>query len=592
MNKKIKSFIAGNLAAVLFFQAALTNAAMEALKNTEAPSLSAVSVQLNFPSPGQWEEIPNFPVGNNPALPAPKMEILNTPLIRQEKTQKSLIPSAKDLQKQNPQTPASENSLEAAKKLSIKEDQSPQKESFERSAFRWTRFWSGDKRENARVAASPVDHFSFQKIPAQKKFSSFLKKSKTAAQAAAATLLVPTPALAANKAIHPALAWAITKPYLIGAGLLFLIYGTHRAISWGIGKLSSSFHWTPNTTDTVRFVGSAANWLLGLGLVLHFAGVSTQVIFATGGIALGLAINKTLSNLLRATLFVINRPFNLGEKIRIDDKIYQVINLNPQYVKLKFIQIAPDALAQIDPGPEIVYFTYSLLGNKAVELYRAYDPDDKISFKPLLNLGVVPFWKALKELPYTSDIKAALWGLGLFLFGEALPLLKAHKGYHFIGAALPYLQSLFALLVSNAISRSLQKFIPLVGKYAQWDDETTALFRLALQLAANIIGISLAIGALGIHLTSLALGLGVGAAAFTLASNNILANIAQAVSLRWQNPFEVGDVIEVAGKMGEVANIGLFYIVLKTGENQHTLIPYYLLEYNELIIHRSPRASD
>ena len=342
----------------------------------------------------------------------------------------------------------------------------------------------------------------------------------------------------------------------------------------------------------MRFVGSAANWLLGLGLILHFAGVSTSVLFATGGIALGLAINKTLSNLLRATIFVINRPFNLGEKIRIDDKIYQVIDLEPKYVKLKFIQIAPDALEQADPGPEIVYFTYSQISNKAVELYRAYDPDDKISFKPLLSLGLVPFWKALRELPYASDLKAALWGLGLFLFGEVLPILKAHKGYHFIGAILPYTQSLFALLVSSAISRSLQEFIPLVGKYAHWDGETTALFRLALQLTANIIGISLAIGALGIHMTSLALGLGVGAAAFTLASNNILANIAQAVSLRWQSPFKIGDVIEVAGKMGEVANIGLFYVVLKTGENRHTLVPYYLLEYNELIIHGSPRASN
>ncbi len=431
----------------------------------------------------------------------------------------------------------------------------------------------------------------FKRAPPEENFY-HSKKAKTVSQAAALTLLVPAPALAANQALHPAHAWTQTKPYVIGAGLLFLIYGTHRAITWSIQKLSTSFHWTPNTTDTVRFVGSAANWLLGLGLILHFAGVSTSVLFATGGIALGLAINKTLSNLLRATIFVINRPFNLGEKIRIDDKIYQVTDLKPKYVQLKFIQIAPDALEQADPGPEIVYFTYSQISNKAVELYRSYDPDDKISFKPFLKLLMVPFWKALKELPYSSDIKAAFWGLGLFLFGEVLPILKAHKGYHFIGAVLPYTQSLFALLVSSAISRSLQEFIPLVGKYAHWDDETTALFRLALQLAANIIGISLAIGALGLHMTSLALGLGVGAAAFTLASNNILANIAQAVSLRWQSPFKIGDTIEIAGKTGEVLEVGLFYVVLKTGKNQHTLIPYYLLEYYELIIHQSPRASE
>ena len=457
-----------------------------------------------------------------------------------------------------------------------------QKESYEHSAIRWARFWSGDKRKDGEAVTSKRLPFS----------APFLKKAKIAASAIAATLWIPAPALAANKAIHPAAGWALTKPYVIGAGLLFLIYGVHRALSWSVSKLSTAFHWTPNTTDTVRFAASASNWLIGLGLVLHFAGISNQVLFAASGIALGLAINKTLSNLLRATLFVINRPFNLNEKIRIDDKIYKVADLQPKYVKLQFLQMAPDALIPGDPGPETVYFTYSQISNKAVELFRPYNLDDKISFKALLNLGVVPFWKALKELQRSSYLKAALWGLGLFLFGEALPILKAHKGYHFIGAILPFAQSLFALLVSSVISHSLQEFIPLIGKHAHWDEETTALFRLALQLAANIIGISLAIGALGLHLTSLAVGLGVGAAAFTLASNNILANIAQAVSLRWQSPFQVGDVIEVAGKTGEVANIGLFYIVLKTGENQHTLVPYYLLEYNELIIHSSPRASE
>ncbi len=581
--KKFRSFIAANLAAVLFFQTALANAAIENLKNSEVPSPAPTSLQVspltNPATPSQWSL--NLPA----TLPEPKMETLKTPAVQREKDQsaptlrlKPLIPTPTE----KSQIPASENSLETAKNLSIKENQSMQKESYEHSAIRWARFWSGDKRKDGEAVTSKRLPFS----------APFLKKAKIAASAIAATLWIPAPALAANKAIHPAAGWALTKPYVIGAGLLFLIYGVHRALSWSVSKLSTAFHWTPNTTDTVRFAASASNWLIGLGLVLHFVGISNQVLFAASGIALGLAINKTLSNLLRATLFVINRPFNLNEKIRIDDKIYKVADLQPKYVKLQFLQMAPDALIPGDPGPETVYFTYSQISNKAVELFRPYNLDDKISFKALLNLGVVPFWKALKELQRSSYLKAALWGLGLFLFGEALPVLKAHKGYHFIGAILPFAQSLFALLVSSVISHSLQEFIPLIGKHAHWDEETTALFRLALQLAANIIGISLAIGALGLHLTSLAVGLGVGAAAFTLASNNILANIAQAVSLRWQSPFQVGDVIEIAGKTGEVANIGLFYIVLKTGENQHTLVPYYLLEYNELIVHSSPRASE
>ncbi len=580
---KLRPFIAIGLVAILFFQTALANAAIESLKNPETHFSAPASLQ--FSSLANPETPSQFSLDYPATLPDPKMEVLNIPAIQREKTQIAPLFHLKPLiqtSAKKSQTPASENSLKAAKNLSIKENQSMQKESYEHSALRWTRFWSGDKSKDGEAVTPKRGLFS----------APFLKKAKIASSAIASTFLIPAPALAASKAIHPAAGWTLTKPYIIGSGLLFLIYGVHRALSWSISKLSAAFHWNPNTTDTVRFAASASNWLLGLGLVLHFAGISNQVLFAAGGIALGLAINKTLSNLLRATLFVINRPFNLNEKIRIDDKIYKVADLKPKYVKLQFLQMAPDALIPGDPGPETVYFTYSQISNKAVELFRPYNIDDKISFKVLLNLGIVPFWKALKELPYSSYLKAALWGFGLFLFGEALPVLKAHAGYHFIGSILPFAQSLFALLVSSAISHSLQEFIPLIGKYAHWDEETTALFRLALQLAANIIGISLAIGALGLHLTSLAVGLGVGAAAFTLASNNILANIAQAVSLRWQSPFRVGDVIEIAGKTGEVANIGLFYVVLKTGENQHTLIPYYLLEYYELIIHSSPRASE
>jgi small-conductance mechanosensitive channel len=444
----------------------------------------------------------------------------------------------------------------------------------------WSRFWSGK--------SETLSAWNFKEPTAVPVFRSHLKTIGKVAAFPALISLIPIPAFAAVSAARPATEALFLKPYLMAAAFLAATYGTHRAISWTIDKLAFAFNWRPHTTDTVRFVSSTTNWLLGLGLILHSAGVSGNVLFTTGGVALGLAINKTLANLMRAVLFVANRPFNIGENLRIGNKIYEVTDLEPKYATLKFLEIASEAVSTTDSDPEYSYFTYSQLADKALNLYRPYTGiKGKISFKPLFNFGVGPLMGALKELPKYSYLKVMLWALGLFVFGGVLPILKAHAMYHSIGVALPYAQSIFALLVSNAAAQFFEKFIPLIGKYSKWNAQTMTLFRLTLQLTAYLIGISLAIGALGINIGNLAVGLGVGAVAFTLASSNILGNIAQAVSLRWQSPFKVGDTIEIAGEKGEVAEIGLFYIVIKTGENKHALIPYSLLESSELIVYNA-----
>lgn len=158
--RKFKSFIAGNLAAVLFFQAALAQAALETLKSAETPTLPAISVQLNIPN--EKGTVP-FNLEQSLILSPFPSEVMNR--------KKGLSPFHLDekpvVYKQSPQAPASRNSLNAAKELSLKQNQSIKKEGFERSAFRWTKFWSGDKQE-----ATTDPNASFQKSSTRRKFLS------------------------------------------------------------------------------------------------------------------------------------------------------------------------------------------------------------------------------------------------------------------------------------------------------------------------------------------------------------------------------------------------------------------------------------
>ena len=80
-------------------------------------------------------------------------------------------------------------------------------------------------------------------------------------------------------------------------------------------------------------------------------------------------------------------------------------------------------------------------------------------------------------------------------------------------------------------------------------------------------------GALGIPTSSLVALVSVVGLALSLSIQNVLGNVFSGITLLITKPFEPGDYVDIAGKVGTVKTVGLFYTVLDTFENKRVSIP-------------------
>ena len=77
----------------------------------------------------------------------------------------------------------------------------------------------------------------------------------------------------------------------------------------------------------------------------------------------------------------------------------------------------------------------------------------------------------------------------------------------------------------------------------------------------------------GIETTSLIAVLGAAGLAVGLALQGTLSNFASGVMLLLFRPFKAGDVVEIAGTVGSVQEIGIFSTILHTGDNIKIIVP-------------------
>lgn len=82
-----------------------------------------------------------------------------------------------------------------------------------------------------------------------------------------------------------------------------------------------------------------------------------------------------------------------------------------------------------------------------------------------------------------------------------------------------------------------------------------------------------AIQQLGVKTTSLVAVLGAAGLAIGLSLQGALSNFAAGVLIIMFRPFKIGDVIEAAGNIGSVKEIGILYTVMASGDNRKIIIP-------------------
>jgi len=128
---------------------------------------------------------------------------------------------------------------------------------------------------------------------------------------------------------------------------------------------------------------------------------------------------------------------------------------------------------------------------------------------------------------------------------------------------------IIGLIVARAVRRSMGRRL---GKTKL--DNTLALFFAALTyyLLMTVVVIFV-LGLFGIETTSLVAVIGAAGLAIGLALQGALSNFAAGVMLLVFRPLKVGDMVEVAGVVGVVAEIGMFSMKLDTPDNIRVNLP-------------------
>ncbi|VVB96906.1 Small-conductance mechanosensitive channel MscMJ [uncultured archaeon] len=107
----------------------------------------------------------------------------------------------------------------------------------------------------------------------------------------------------------------------------------------------------------------------------------------------------------------------------------------------------------------------------------------------------------------------------------------------------------------------------------QLDDRLVALADMSAMYIIWLIGIMIALGAVGIEITPLITTMGIAGLAIALAAQNLLSNVFGGVTITLDKLYKVGDRIELSGVYGDVYEIKPRYTRIKTLDNMIITIP-------------------
>lgn len=115
---------------------------------------------------------------------------------------------------------------------------------------------------------------------------------------------------------------------------------------------------------------------------------------------------------------------------------------------------------------------------------------------------------------------------------------------------------------------------PLVGKTeSKLDDQILPIIRKSAKIIIVVLGAIVVISNLGYDVLSILAGVGIGGLALALAAQDAVKNIIGGLSIFWDKPFQIDDFVEIGGKAGTVAEVGLRSTRLKSVDETIYVIP-------------------
>jgi small conductance mechanosensitive channel len=143
--------------------------------------------------------------------------------------------------------------------------------------------------------------------------------------------------------------------------------------------------------------------------------------------------------------------------------------------------------------------------------------------------------------------------------------------------AIIFLPKLFLAIVifilSLYLARLTAKGVKHGLEYRKFDPELTLLLSRVSRWAVIIYGLIVALQQVDFNVSSFVAGLGIVGFALTFAFQDIAKNFIAGVLLLWQQPFDIGNAIEVSGYGGTVTNIEIRSTTISTWDGKHVIIP-------------------
>ena len=164
------------------------------------------------------------------------------------------------------------------------------------------------------------------------------------------------------------------------------------------------------------------------------------------------------------------------------------------------------------------------------------------------------------------------------------------KDDSFVKSITPFIQATYILLTTSLASVTIKLMIPVVME--RFADPTAvkvsgsnSLIIFLGRAAVWFGGLYLAFSELGIDLLGVLATLAVFSLIIGLAMQQTLGNIVNSFMLALDQPFEVGDRIEVEGKLGSVVSVGILSTKILTHEENLVVIPNNSLVNSTIINH-------
>ncbi len=191
--------------------------------------------------------------------------------------------------------------------------------------------------------------------------------------------------------------------------------------------------------------------------------------------------------------------------------------------------------------------------------------------RPLYILVIVAgFYYAIHQTPYLGEF-----------------INKLDEGYRY----RHFLLTIFGTWIAATLAK---RFIREYGY--EWaarteghiDDRLVALADMSATYIIWLIGIMIALGAIGVEITPLITTMGIAGLAIALAAQNLLSNVFGGVTITLDQLYRVGDRVEMGGVYGDVYEIKPRYTKIRTLDNNVIIIPNSKVINEQIINYAAP----